>query len=664
MLLTSTSTHARGKMKKLFALAAMAVFMVACSKKEEPPKPLPKITVSETDDVAVIKAAADKGDPEAQMLYSIELRSGRRTMINEKEAFIYREKAANAGHTVAQSSLAGLLISGTGVLPDLDRAAELEKNAYPALEKLANSGDVRAMEHLGVFLIDRGSKEIPKDEKRGFALLSKAAESGDKFALWTLGRYFATKSREWYDPDKAITTLTLAFEKGEARTALQLYGIYRYEKKDENAATEWLTKGWEKGCVECANYLANLSREAKDEAKYREWLNKAAERGESFAQYRLGRLYIFGEDITLRNDTLGVEWITKAANQEDAFAKGELGRLYVRGEHVAKDEKKGFDLVKWAARAGSEFSAIELGRMCASGIGTEIDTVLAYAWANLASTSSGKSTSDLARKNRDIYEKSLNREEREEAQRLTSNWKLGRDIVRDKPTTSAANPSPGDSTKSKPGELTKVRTGTAFTVSEKGHVLTVAHVIDESCKEIRIAGSAAKATFTTSDKVNDLALIKVESDFKSVAGIAAEPAKIRQGEDIVVYGYPLNFVLSSGGNLTPGVVSALTGLGNNSNQIQITAPIQPGSSGSPVVDKKGRVIGMVSMKLSDSKTAAAVGSLPQNVNFAINAQTIRTFLETHQVPFKSSGSFLAFDKSSADLSDEAKKWTSSVECWK
>ena len=123
-------------------------------------------------------------------------------------------------------------------------------------------------------------------------------------------------------------------------------------------------------------------------------------------------------------------------------------------------------------------------------------------------------------------------------------------------------------------------------------------------------------------------------------------------------------VLSSGGNLTPGVVSAITGLGNNSNQIQITAPIQPGSSGSPVMDKKGHVVGVVNMKLSDSAMAKATGSLPQNVNFAVSGQTLKAFLDANRVPYKTGRSFFALEKSLADLGDEARKWTTVVECWK
>lgn len=166
------------------------------------------------------------------------------------------------------------------------------------------------------------------------------------------------------------------------------------------------------------------------------------------------------------------------------------------------------------------------------------------------------------------------------------------------------------------------------------------------------------------DAVNDLALVQIPGDAKASAAIASEPGKLRQGEDIVVFGFPLNAVLSSGGNLTPGIVSALTGLGNNTNQIQITAPIQPGSSGSPVLTKKGEVVGVVSMKLSDSKMAKATGQVGQNVNFAVNGQTLRTFLDTHKVDYRSGVGFFSWDKSTADLADEARKWTLVAECWK
>ncbi len=167
----------------------------------------------------------------------------------------------------------------------------------------------------------------------------------------------------------------------------------------------------------------------------------------------------------------------------------------------------------------------------------------------------------------------------------------------------------------------------------------------------------------TRDEVSDLALLKMPGETRAAAALSPDPASLRQGQDIVVFGFPLDSVLSSGGNLTPGVVSAITGLGNNSNQIQITAPIQPGSSGSPVMDKKGHVVGVVSMKLSDAAMAKHTGTLPQNVNFAISGQTLKAFLDANRVPYKTGRSVFAREKSLADLGDEARKWTTVVECW-
>jgi S1-C subfamily serine protease len=178
-----------------------------------------------------------------------------------------------------------------------------------------------------------------------------------------------------------------------------------------------------------------------------------------------------------------------------------------------------------------------------------------------------------------------------------------------------------------------------------------------------MSGREGVATVVASDAVNDLAFLKVSGSVNVAAVINSEPSKLRQGDEIVVFGFPLNSVLSSGGNLTLGIVSALTGLGNNSNQIQITAPIQPGSSGSPVMNTKGEVVGVVSMKLSDAKMAKATGQIAQNVNFAVGGQTLKSFLDAHKVEY-ATGGMLSFNKSTVDLADQARKWTTVVECWK
>jgi hypothetical protein len=81
------------------------------------------------------------------------------------------------------------------------------------------------------------------------------------------------------------------------------------------------------------------------------------------------------------------------------------------------------------------------------------------------------------------------------------------------------------------------------------------------------------------------------------------------------------------------------------------------------MNKKGEVVGVVSMKLSDSKMAKATGQVAQNVNFAVSGQTLKSFLDAHKVEY-STGGLMSFAKSTADIADEARKWTTVVECWK
>ena len=69
---------------------------------------------------------------------------------------------------------------------------------------------------------------------------------------------------------------------------------------------------------------------------------------------------------------------------------------------------------------------------------------------------------------------------------------------------------------------------------------------------------------------------------------------------------------------------------SDSHQIQISAPVQRGNSGGPVLDGSGHVIGVVVSKLNP-----VLGDLPQNVNFAIKASTAANFLDARSIAYKS-----------------------------
>src|SRR5262249_57418929 len=106
----------------------------------------------------------------------------------------------------------------------------------------------------------------------------------------------------------------------------------------------------------------------------------------------------------------------------------------------------------------------------------------------------------------------------------------------------------------------------------------------------------------------------------------------RLGESIAIFGFPLTGLLSSSGNFTTGSVAAVTGLSDDSRMVQISAPVQPGNSGGPLIDKYGNVIGVIVAKLNAIGVASVTNDIPQNVNFAIKSPLATHFLASNRAP--------------------------------
>ena len=431
----------------------------------------------------------------------------------------------------------------------------------------------------------------------------------------------------------------------------------KVEPKDPLSAFEWWTKASAQGHPGSELGLGAIyylgKGVPKNPTKGFEYFAKAANGGNPAAQALLSNFYWTGQEVT-KDLGKAVVLAQKAAEQGSPFGQTLLAGFYQYGHGVIKNSEKAAELYQMAAVAGNEGAQNSLAHAYAEGVGIPKDLVLAYAWANVAAAAADNAfVRDMFVRDRNDYEARLTSEQATEGQRIAAKWKKGERLDRE---SGMANPATA-------GTPVKRGVGTAFVVSKNGHALTNHHVID-GCKDVKITGQERGAKIITSDVANDIALLQVQAGPEEVASFASDPSKLRQGEDIVVFGYPLSFALSSGGNLTPGTVSALSGLGNNSNQIQITAPIQPGSSGSPVIDRQGNVVGLVSMKLSDAKAARATGSIPQNVNFAVSGQTLKAFLDQNKISYATGGGFFSRDKSNADVADMARKFTAIVECWK
>jgi S1-C subfamily serine protease len=206
------------------------------------------------------------------------------------------------------------------------------------------------------------------------------------------------------------------------------------------------------------------------------------------------------------------------------------------------------------------------------------------------------------------------------------------------------------------GGQKQVSNGTGFFVAAEGYVVTNAHVI-EGCEEPKVVRGREEPVFAqvvARDVANDLALLKVEAGSDHVGTLRAG---VKIGEEIAAFGYPLQGMLSTGGNFTIGNVSALAGFKNDSRHIQISAPIQPGNSGGPVIDQCGNVIGVVVSNLGAHNKGAA-----QNVNFAININALTSFLDLHGVPYSTQASERSLQ--TVELAEHAQSITVLILCEK
>jgi serine protease Do len=200
--------------------------------------------------------------------------------------------------------------------------------------------------------------------------------------------------------------------------------------------------------------------------------------------------------------------------------------------------------------------------------------------------------------------------------------------------------------------------GTAFFVSKEGKALTNAHVV-EGCRQISVntEGQSSAAKILAMDERNDLALLATDLHPTQTANWRLQ---VRQGEDIVVYGFPLTGVLASGGNVATGNVTALAGLADDSRFLQISAHVQPGNSGGPLLDRTGTLVGVVVAKLNALEIASATGDIPQNVNFAIKASVATSFLDAQRVAHVESAGAGAL--STPDIAQRGKSFTVQVVC--
>jgi hypothetical protein len=359
-----------------------------------------------------------------------------------------------------------------------------------------------------------------------------------------------------------------------------------------------------------AQFGLGCAYDSKDAAEAVKWYRKAAAQGHDGAQHNLGLMYELGKGVP-KDGKKAVEWYLKAA-EKDSGSYLNLGSMYSDGKVVPKNSALALKYYRAAAEHGDAAAQWNLGAMYAKGDGVPKNDVLAYMWLNLAGQ-----TLEGARQNRDTIALAMTQEQIAEAQALSQSW-------RPKGESKPAPPSP--SLPPEQGNTLHVATGTGFFVSQDGYVITNYHVVSE-CQSLKVKTSKGilPAKRIKTDTSNDLALLKIEGTFEALPIGDSEAVKL--GDSVFTIGFPNVGVQGVAPKLTKGEINSLAGIADDARFFQTSVQIQPGNSGSPLMDMKGNVVGVVTTKLSDIAAVEQTGSVPQNVNYAVKSSYVKAFLE-------------------------------------
>lgn len=172
--------------------------------------------------------------------------------------------------------------------------------------------------------------------------------------------------------------------------------------------------------------------------------------------------------------------------------------------------------------------------------------------------------------------------------------------------------------------------GSGFLVHPSGFILTSAHVALNAARLTVMLHDGRKYLARVLDSYpdKDLALLKIDaSDLPSLP--LADSSKVQHLDPVVIIGYPLADILGSEVSTSRGDISAIRSSPSGS-LFQITAAVNPGNSGGPIIDEHGEVIGVVAAKLDSLAIAQTLDVVPEGISFAIPAQAASDLME--QVP--------------------------------
>jgi uncharacterized protein len=381
-----------------------------------------------------------------------------------------------------------------------------------------------------------------------------------------------------------------------------------------------------------------------------------AEAGDPSCQNFVGILYAEGKGVPA-DPAEADRWFRRAADKGNGYAAlnlgAALGLAYESGEGVRRNYRSAAKWYDAAAEHGDIGAASQLTSLYERGLGLDQDLEEAYFWYRVA-------LGDVHDPSRRSDEKALHRVATQLSKdQIAAAEKAAREWHPEE--VELAVPGRSRRAKRQASGPRLVATGSGFFVTRVGRLLTNNHVVRE-CAEVRVT-EGEKATPTklvAADPERDLALLQLPHPTGAAVFRASE--RLHPGESVIVVGFPLTGLLTSDPIVTTGIISALAGPRDDRHLLQISAPIQPGNSGGPLLDQSGRIIGVIVSSLSTLKLAKATGAISENINFAVNGDDAQVFLKAQGIQVEAAPP--SEPLSTAAVADRALKVTVRLECWK
>tara|TARA_B100001057_G_scaffold390636_1_gene398625 strand:- start:280 stop:1434 length:1155 start_codon:yes stop_codon:yes gene_type:complete len=179
-------------------------------------------------------------------------------------------------------------------------------------------------------------------------------------------------------------------------------------------------------------------------------------------------------------------------------------------------------------------------------------------------------------------------------------------------------------------------TGTGFAINSAGYIATNYHVIDGKDK-LTVKGingdynKTYEATVVKTDKMNDLAILKLDVSFGSIP-YGFKRSKEDVAASVSAIGYPLPELQGFEIKITTGIINSNSGLKDDPRWYQHSAPIQPGNSGGPLINEYGNIVGVNNAGVDNQTLRKQYGTETQSVFYAIKSRYLLNLMEDLDLP--------------------------------